>query len=119
MNMFRMLALGLIVAAASAGCDAPNSRSSIDRQDTPTGYRVDEAENQERNLDAEFAAGEDSKAAARGDLSTASKGAGQHNATDTMQGAEYGRARSKCDELSSGDVKDACIERAQADFARE
>lgn len=119
MNMFQMLPVALIVAAASAGCDAPNFRSSIDRQDAPMGHRVGEAENQERNPDAEFAAVEDSTEEVRRDLPTANKGAGQRKATDTMQGAEYGRARAKCDEFSSGDVKDACIERAQADFAQE
>lgn len=107
MNMYRMLALGLIVAAASASCDAPNSGSGIYRQDAPAGHARDEVENQARNPDAEFSAGEDSKEAGRGEL-----------ATDTMQGAEYGRARAKCDELKSGGVRDECVERAQADFAQ-
>lgn len=119
MNMYRMLALGLIVAAASAGCDPQNSGSSIYRQDAPAGHARDEVENQERNPEAEISAVEDSKEAARGEMSTANKGVGEYKVTDTMQGAEYGRARAKCDELKSGDVRDGCIERAQADFAQK
>ena len=41
----------------------------------------------------------------------------REEAMGTMQGAEYGLAREKCDALA-GDLKDACIEQAKADFAQ-
>lgn len=41
----------------------------------------------------------------------------REEAMDTMQGAEYGLAREKCDALA-GDLKDDCIEQAKADFAQ-
>lgn len=122
MNVYRTVALGFVVAAASAGCDAPNSQSSTDRQDSSMRQSVAEAENQGRDADSGFAAVEDPTEEGHRDLPRASNNArnldASNEVTDTMQADEYGLAREKCDEFSAGNVKDACIEQAKTDFAR-
>lgn len=171
MNMYRLAGLGMVVTFAIAACDASDSQTRADRQDAPMTQSVDEAEDQKRSAESEFAAMESATEQSRADLATARTEAlyateaqrcrtlagndrdvclkeaertraeaisesklardtaeanqtatdtvadAREEAADTMQDADYGLAVEKCDGYS-GDVRNACIEQAKADFAQ-
>lgn len=130
MNMYRAAAFGVVVTAVIAGCDnpGPDSESLLDGhhaamqrcQALAGDYQdvcIKEAEAALARAKAEATL--TSNTAVSNDTASASTSvvAAHEEAADTMDGAEYGVARAKCDSFV-GETRDGCIKRARSEFAR-